>query len=48
MDKYREGKISINGTLLRKIVYSIEKAIGEDQQQYNMKDFILELGKDFT
>lgn len=34
MDESRNNKISINDALLRKIVYSIEKAIGEDQQQY--------------
>lgn len=34
LDESRNNKISINDTLLRKIVYSIEKAIGEDQQQY--------------
>lgn len=34
LDVYRNSKISMNDTLLRKIVYSIEKAIGEDQQQY--------------
>lgn len=34
MDKFKDSKISINDTLLRKIVYSIEKAIEEDQQQY--------------
>lgn len=34
LDKNRNTKIAVNDTLLRKIVYSIEKAIGEDQQQY--------------
>lgn len=34
LDESRNTKIFINDTLLRKIVYSIEKAIGEDQQQY--------------
>ena len=34
MDKSKDGKISINDMLLKKIVYSIEKAIREDQQQY--------------
>lgn len=34
LDVYRNSKISINDTLLRKIVYSIKKAIGDDQQQY--------------
>lgn len=34
LDKSRNTKIFIDDTLLRKIVYSIEKAIGEDQQQY--------------
>ena len=34
MDESRNNKIAINDTLLRKIVYSIDKAIGEDQQQY--------------
>lgn len=34
MDAYRNTKIFINETLLRKIVYCIEKGIGEDQQQY--------------
>lgn len=34
LDELRNAKIFTNDTLLRKIVYSIEKAIGEDQQQY--------------
>ena len=34
LDGNRNTKIDINDDLLRKIVYSIDKAIGEDQQQY--------------
>lgn len=34
MDEYRNAKMVINDMLLRKIVYSIEKGVGEDQQQY--------------
>lgn len=39
MDKFKNSKISVNDTLLRKIVYSIEKAIGEDQQQYLRENY---------
>ena len=34
MDESRNTRITINDILLRKIVYSVEKAIGDDQQQY--------------
>ena len=34
MDILRNTTIVTNNVLLRKIVYSIEKAIGEDQQKY--------------